>query len=314
MDRSRYVWVVVVFTLVGLLAIFPPLSVDAKKKGLRSVETEERLGLSAYEDIEIIIDLVLEQSGDKADVYFPAVKGRSDEFPVVSVLQGAGVDKSFYSGFGTQLARFGFVVVIPNHFVVFGPPGTPPVLFPDEFVILDVLAQMETEDEDPMSPLFRIVDTDRMGLSGHSAGGAASLFAIGRSCQPPFCIPSPPFFTFFPLPDAVRGGAFYGTNTIDPETGDPIPVDNNGIPVALVQGSRDGIATEREAEDTIEVIVGPSELIDIDKANHYGITDVNNPPGAVPDPNPQFISQQKSIIRIARESGEFLFEALMEGE
>ena len=112
----------------------------------------------------------------------------------------------------------------------------------------------------------------------------------------------------------MRGGAFYGTNTIDPETGDPIPVDTNGIPVALVQGSRDGIATEREAEDTIEVIVGPSELIDIDKANHYGITDVNNPPGAVPDHKRQFISQRESIIEIARESGEFLFEALMEGE
>jgi hypothetical protein len=141
-----------------------------------------------------VMDLVLEQRGDKADVFFPDVPKMSKKFPVVAVLQGAFVDKQFYSEFGTQLARFGFVVVIPNHLVVLGPPGTPPTPpapFPDEFVILDVLAQMEVENQDPHSPLFGIVDTTRMGLAGHSAGGAASLFAIDRSCQFPFCGPPP---------------------------------------------------------------------------------------------------------------------------
>jgi dienelactone hydrolase len=152
-------------------------------------------------DIGSIKDLVLvpERPGDEADVYFPDVSAADDAFPIVAVLQGAGVDKEFYSGFGTQLARFGFVVVIPNHFVVFGPPGSPRVPFPDEFVILDVLAQMKVEDQNSGSDLYRIVDTDRMGLAGHSAGGAASLFAIDRSCQFPFCGPPRPLTsaTFF---------------------------------------------------------------------------------------------------------------------
>jgi pimeloyl-ACP methyl ester carboxylesterase len=89
----------------------------------------------------------------------------------------------------------------------------------------------------------------------------------------------------------------------------------DGIPVALVQGRRDGIATKQEAEDTIAVIDGPSELIIIDKANHYGITDVNNPPGAIPDSlKSENISQEEFIQQIALASGQFLFEALTEGE
>ncbi|MCP4334975.1 MAG: hypothetical protein GY785_20160, partial [Gammaproteobacteria bacterium] len=62
------------------------------------------------------------------------------------------------------------------------------------------------------------------------------------------------------------------------------------------------------------VLSGPSELIPIRWVNHYGITNVNNPPGAIPDPNRQFISQWRSIGRIAQASGEFLFEALDDGD
>lgn len=283
--------------------------------------------------------------GDEADVYFPVASATKYAFPVVAVLQGAGVDKVFYSNFGTQLARYGFVVVIPNHLVNFGPPGTPPLTpFPDEFVILDVLAQMEEENTNPdlNSPLFGIVDTTRMGLAGHSAGGAASLFAIDRSCQFPFCgPPDPPFPLPFPLPDAVRAGAFYGTNTcgaggdagedpacIDEKPTPPTPpnlngeifgINNENIPVAIVQGSVDGISAPAEGQATFDILDddGVRALIPIlnEKfgANHYGITDVNNPPAVfpnfippTPDPNTPTIPQEESIQEIADATGRFL--------
>ena len=318
MKTTKFRFVMVLFIVGSLVAIIPPSRVGAQEPPI----------LFPVGDIGTITDLVLEQRGDKADVYFPDVSAAADAFPMVAVLQGAFVDKQFYSEFGTQLARFGFVVVIPNHFVVFGPPSTPPAPFPDEFVILDVLAQMIVEDNDPTSPLSRIIDTDRMGLAGHSAGGATGLFAIEGSCQPPFCFGPP----IFPLPDAVRGGAFYGTNTCglggeltDPRCIDfagvpPNPsgmifgIDNNNIPVALVQGALDSISTPEEADATIAVFDGSSALIPIDGANHYGITDVNNPPGAIPDFSPQVIPQEESIAQIAQASGEFLLEALTEGE
>jgi hypothetical protein len=183
-----------------------------------------------------------------------------------------------------------------------------------------------------------IVDTNRMDLGGHSAGGAAGLFAINGSCFPPFCTP-PPFF--FILPEAVQAVAFYGTNTCgaggernDPRCidfgfppnpdGEIFGINNEDIPVALVQGTNDGIGTPEEADATIAVLEGPSELISIGGANHYGITDVNNNvdpndpknkiPGAIPDFSPQVIPQAVSIKQIAQATGEFLLEALTEGE
>ena len=221
--------------------------------------------------------------------------------------KGPASTRNFTPGSARQLARFGFVVVIPNHFQFI--PSLPfPILFPDQDMILDVLAQMVEEDNDPASSLYRIVDTNRMGLAGHSAGGAAGLFAINGSCFPPFCAP-PPFF--FVLPEAVRAGAFYGTNTcgLGGELNDPRCIDvastppnfngmifginNENIPVALVQGSNDGIATPDEADATIAVLEGPKELFPIGGANHYGITNVRNDvlelniPGAIPDLIPQ---------------------------
>ncbi len=308
------------FILGCLLAIIQPGIVGAQEAPI----------LFPDGDIGTITDLVLERRGDRADVYFPNVSAAADAFPIVAVLQGAGVDKGFYSGFGTQLARFGFVVVIPNHFQV--TPSLPfPILFPDQDEILDVLAQMIVEDNDPASLLFEIVDTDRVGLAGHSAGGAAGLFAINGSCFPPFCTPIPPFFSFI-LPEAVRVGAFYGTNTcgVGGELNDPrcidfagfppnpsgmiFGIDNVNIPVALVQGSNDGIGTPDEAQATIAVFTGPSKLLPIDGANHYGITDVNNPPGAVPDFSPQIIPQEVSIEQIALATGGFLSKFLREGD
>jgi hypothetical protein len=98
-------------------------------------------------------------------------------------------------------------------------------------------------------------------------------------------------------------------------------INNENIPVALVQGSNDGIGTPDEGAATIAVIDRPSELIPIDGANHYGITNENNP-GAVlpnfippiPDLNDPTIPQEESIAQIARANGEFLLEALTAGE
>jgi hypothetical protein len=258
-------------------------------------------------DIDILSNRILPISGLFADVYFPnpIVRPADDAFPIVSFLQGAAVEKIFYSGFALELARYGFVVVIPNRS---SPPVPLPDPFPDEFLILDVLALMIAEDNDPNSPLSDIVDADRMGLAGHSAGGAASLFAIGGSCQPPFCFGPPDF----PLPDVVRGGAFYGTNTIPPGGSDPIPVMNtNGIPVAFVQGTKDGISTLEETERTIEVIKGevtPEPILILDKesgANHYGITDFPNAPPPFNDPN-ETNTQEDSRKLIAQAMGQFL--------
>ena len=72
------------------------------------------------------------------------------------------------------------------------------------------------------------------------------------------------------------------------------------------QGSLDGIATPAEAQATFNVLAVLRKLVLIDGANHYGITNVNKPPGAVPDFSPQTIPQTESVMQIALSSGQFL--------
>ncbi len=249
----------------------------------------------------------LQNRGDLADVYYPAINAKRDAFPVVAVLQGALVDKQHYSEFASFLARFGLVVVVPNHFQVLGPPGTPAALFTDQQVINDVLAQMIVEDADTDSALFNIVDSSRLGVIGHSFGGAAGLFAIEGSCRPPFC------FGAFQRPEALRAGIFYGTNTFNPAAGNVIDVNTGNIPVALVQGTQDSLATPSEGYATFQILDGPRRFIPIFGANHYGITDINNPPAVAPsiaapskDESEPKISQHRSIRLVAWSAGWFL--------
>jgi predicted dienelactone hydrolase len=52
--------------------------------------------------------------GDPADIYYPVVpKPARVKFPIVLLLQGALVDKADYANFATQVARYGFIIVVP---------------------------------------------------------------------------------------------------------------------------------------------------------------------------------------------------------
>ena len=142
---------------------------------------------------------------------------------------------------------------------------------------------MQTEDADPQSPLYRIVDTTTLGLAGHSFGGVVGLFASAvDACVGP---PIPPFCDDqYQRPRALRAAAFYGTNLV--QNGFSLNFNTTGVATALLQGTLDGRSLPRDAALTYPTLEQPRALITIDGANHYGISDENNPPGAIPDPNP----------------------------
>jgi len=96
----------ILFIVASLVAIIPPSRLGAQDGSILfpEIETIEDMPLEIT-SVPVLID---------ADVYFPKASAADDAFPIVVFLQGANVDKSDYSGFGTELARFGFVVVIPN--------------------------------------------------------------------------------------------------------------------------------------------------------------------------------------------------------
>ncbi|MEH2253190.1 alpha/beta hydrolase family protein [Nostoc sp.] len=250
-------------------------------------------------------------TNDVADIYFPNpsnLKTDNYSFPIALLLQGANVDKSDYSNYASTVARYGFVVVVPNNERVLPPLGKG--LFSQTEQINAVLAQMRTENSNSNSPVAGIVNTQKLGLLGHSFGGSVGLSAIADVCLPRFC--SSPTS----LPTEVVAGVFYATalisNTSNTFPVKYVPINNSRIPVALLKGTQDGIVPSFLTDGTYDNIKNPPKtLISLIGANHYGITNTNNPPGPSPEINTPTIPQDIAIETLARWSGLFLRASIL---
>lgn len=240
-------------------------------------------------------------AGDPTDIYFPQLPDSSchpTEFPIVLMLQGALIDKSDYSNFATQVARYGFVVVVPNHEITrTRPDGSSTTdLIAEQRQVNDVLTQLKAEDVDRTSPLFQIVDTTKLGLMGHSFGGAVGIGATQTEIQ----LPGNEDYT--PLPE-LKAGIFYGTSFGNPQTGEFLPI-NNKVPLGLIRGSVDSVSPLIRSQSTYDQIQNPPKaLITVEGANHYGITNEDNP---LRDPSRPTLEQAAATSTIARSSGLFL--------
>lgn len=246
-------------------------------------------------------------NNDLADIYYPKpsdINSGNYSFPIVLLLQGALVDKSFYSDYASLVARYGFVVVVPNHLrpSPFN-PTSPPNLASETSQIAAVLSQMAIENTKPTSPIASVIDTQRLGLLGHSFGGAVGLSVIANKCLPELYLCQEPFTR----PKELLAGAFFGANLRNPIANEFVPIANDGIAVALIQGSIDGVALPERAQSTFDNIqTSPKALITVMGANHFGITNVNNPAGANPDRNTATLNRAVGIETIARWSALFL--------
>ncbi len=248
-------------------------------------------------------------NNDLGDIYFPKVRDSNNaknSFPVALLLQGANVDKSSYSEYASIVARYGFVVVVPNRereIAGFGGKG----LFAETSQIEDILEEMKVENTNLTSPIKGIVDTDKLALLGHSFGGGVGLSAIANTCIPLICEGS------FEQPEELVAGVFFGTNLRRQPTDEFIPINNSGIATALLQGTSEGVALPFRAQKTYDNIQNPPKaLISILGANHYGITNNNNPDGPFPDPNTPTIPQDVAVETVARWSGLFLRASVLD--
>lgn len=244
--------------------------------------------------------------GDPADVYYPVLpSATADQLPIALMLQGALVDKADYSNYAEEVASYGFVVVVPNNErTAIGPDGQPVTgLLADEQQVNDVLNQMKAEDADAGSPIFEIVDTETLGLLGHSFGGYVGLAAIQGICDPRVCSGG------YTRPTELKAGIFYGTNFQNPIGTFPA-INNEDIPVGLVTGTLDGVAVFDEAISTyVKVEDVPKALIAVEGANHYGIT---NEDSLTRDPNRPTLDQVTATETIGRWSGLFLRAHLLD--
>jgi dienelactone hydrolase len=247
-------------------------------------------------------------SNNLADIYFPNPKDLKTgkySFPIVLLLQGALVDRSNYSNYASIVARYGFVVVVPNRERSL--PSRSQALAPLTSDITEVLEYMTAENSNSASPVFTLVDAKKLALLGHSFGGAVGLSAIADLCLESlsFCKGS------FKRPKELVAGAFFGANLRN-EKNEFIPINNSGIPIALLQGNLDSRALPVRAEKTYNNIQTPPKvLITILGVNHFGITNTNNPVGAIPDSQNPTLAQNIAVETIARWSGLFLRASLL---
>jgi predicted dienelactone hydrolase len=232
---------------------------------------------------------------DAATVYYPTTY-TSRDLPVVLFLQGAAVDRGFYSEYAKAVARRGFAVVVPDHVrTVFGPPSH----YSETAQINAAVAWAAAEDTNTSSPVVSRLDEATLLLAGHSFGGAAALYGASGLCQVPFCFGPPAY----PLPTQVKAAALVGTNSILPgPPGTPpvaTPLDLQ-VPTALLNGATDSVSTPAEAQATFNALSGAERaLISHSGLNHYGVTDIDSPPPAAPDPSPQTRSRAEGIDELA---------------
>lgn len=242
-------------------------------------------------------------NGDSADIYFPETVKSSNsnrKFPIVLLLQGALVDKSDYSNYALKVSRYGFVVVVPNHTRTLATPGGPVKGFlAEQSQVIDVLAFMKKESLNTASPVFSQVDTSRLALLGHSFGGSAGLGATQKEiCPPDTCAPG------YVRPPELKAGIFFGTSFRNPQTNEPFPINNRRVVVGLIGGDLDGVAAPINTQKTYDQIRKPPKaLITLKGANHYGITNEDNP---VREQNRPTLDQTTSVETIARWSALFL--------
>lgn len=273
--------------------------------------TEKTATAATFNDAPLFNDVAsytttISANNNLADIYFPNPKDLKTgkySFPIALLLQGALVDKSNYSNYASIVASYGFIVVVPNNERLV--PQFGKALAPQTSQVNAVLTEMLAENSNFTSPVRGVINTQKIALLGHSLGGYVGLSAIANLCLPTVCEGS------FSRPKELVAGAFFGANLRD-ENDKFIPINNSGIPIALLQGTVDGRALPLRAQATYDNIKdAPKALISIIGANHFGITNTNNPLGAVPDPNNPTIEQNVAVETIARWSGLFLRASIL---
>jgi predicted dienelactone hydrolase len=248
---------------------------------------------------------VLDNPAAFRTTYYPDTHShgyKKPKYPVLALLQGANVPRTAYTKFCKELARYGYIVVVPDTKVTIPFPG----YLANANAITNVLAYAKTANADATSPLHGIVDTKRMGVTGHSFGGVAGMCGGAKDgltkCLPLF------FGGAYTKPKELKAGAFYGASLV--RSNALIDLNTHGFPVALVQGAQDTVAKPADAATTYPSLEKPKALITVAGADHYGITDTATVAGTVPDLAVQTLTQDQSTKLIAKWVGLWMRQQL----
>jgi len=231
-----------------------------------------------------------EYDGLGLDVYYPT-EDTEEGYPGLAYGHGAMMDRTEFVSWGQYYASRGYVTAIPDL-----PTGTGG--FPDHegsghhlLGVLDFLIAQNQED----SPIEGLVNEDKMGLAGFSAGADATVRAAQFDGEGVVDAITPMANAMY-ADENPRGTGIYGGGLFD---FDPDKID---IPVQLIAGSNDEIAPP---EDTPEVFYeeledDPTQYILIDGATHNQFGDVSPRGGDMDDYDGEPEISREEQHRIAR--------------
>lgn len=168
--------------------------------------------------------------------YYPAeLEDSEEQWPAVVFVNGTGVYASKYPALFRHLASWGFIVLGNED------PGT----FSGDSADA-TLAWLLEENEAPDSVFYQRLDTDRLGLSGHSQGGVGVFNAVNE--QP-------------------HGGMYTCAVSLSPTQEDwaealKIPYDpsQTAIPTLVLAGTHNDVITPEGMEQLYGKLAGPKAM------------------------------------------------------
>lgn len=238
--------------------------------------------------------------GNPIDIYYPnplyLPSQRQRKFPIAFLLPGFQVERFYYARYAHQMARHGFVVVVPDGITAVRGRAE---LFARLEEVPMALTALALELEESRQTFAHLLDSQKLILLGHSHGGTLGLDAI-RGARPVVAN-----LGDYSRPQALIAAVFFGTFLW--QDNHNLPLDNAELPIALISGSLDSLISPRETQDTYDRIKNsPKAYIMVKGANHYGMTNRNNPPGSPPELSQPKIPQALAIQTIARWSALFV--------
>jgi dienelactone hydrolase len=170
-------------------------------------------------------------------IYYPSFEEGSEAqidtlnglYQVIAFGHGFFMQNSFYISHFKHLASYGYIVIAPQ--------------FPDNnhlqlgFDLLFCTDYIKSQNENPDSRFYNLIDTTKTGLSGHSMGGGASLLAAANSSSVTVAAPLAAAETnpsAISVMNQVQGVVYLisaQNDGITPVNTNQLPMFNNALPV-----------------------------------------------------------------------------------
>lgn len=202
------------------------------------------------------------------DYYIPLDEGTHTS---IIILQGAGIDKQQYSTLSQKLSKEGYLVGIAEFHSMLGQNYISQRVF--DGVWSDIQMNDQTKHR----------HNGKVFVLGHSFGGVSATNIAKGICTFPVC--NGPY----KMNPSLIGAIVYGYR----RTGGHHQF---LVPILVAVGDQDSYQQTKSYYDHIS---SPKALLTLKGANHYGITNVNNPKGAKADPIHPSMSQDQSTSELS---------------